>query len=86
MSNQEGRTLAWNELAGTTGLGYNDAFIAFSDLRGWTGTFEDRMIQYLQVDLPSTKTTVPDLEVETAALLGLDSWNSVGYSIKTISP
>lgn len=85
MTNQEGRALAWNELGINSGLGYNDAFMAFSEMRGFQGSFEDRMIQYLQQDIPSDKTTLPDLEMAAAIALGVDSWNSVGYNIKTLT-
>lgn len=48
MINQEGRRLAWAELAGISPAGtYDDVFMAFAASNGWLGTFNDRMTQYL---------------------------------------
>jgi hypothetical protein len=85
MSNQTGREQAWAELAGISMQGYNQTFLIFAATNGWLGTFNDKMIQYLQSITASASNDLPDLERLTAILLGLDSWNSVGYDIITLS-
>lgn len=82
MSKQEGRRKAWAELAGVSeNQPHNDVFMQFAAGLGYAGTFNDRMIRYLQDALPSAAKNLPDLKREAAQFLGLDSWNSVGYEI-----
>lgn len=85
MARQTGREKAWAELAGISMTGYNDVFMQFAASNGWTGTFNDRMIKYLQSITLLTTSNLPDLERKTADLLGLSSWNEVGYEIITLS-
>lgn len=86
MSNQSGRIQAWAELAGINPEGYNQTFLKFCDSQGYAaGSFNERMTTYLQDINASSEASLPSLEAATAELLGVYSWNSVGYSILGLS-
>jgi hypothetical protein len=89
MTNQEGRRLAWIELGGAPEKStYDDAFMIFAASKGWLGTFNDKMIQYLKSLAQSRAVApdvLPDLERAVATSLGYSSWNEVGYDLKILS-
>lgn len=85
MSSQTGREKAWAELAGIPQSGYNDVFMRFSSANGWTGSFNDRMVQYLKSITGSSSNNLPDLQQLVANLLGVGDWDMVGYDIISLS-
>jgi hypothetical protein len=85
MSLQTGREKAWAELAGIPMQGYNQTFRIFATGQGWQGTMMDQMRQYLQSITGSSSTNIPDLQRTVANLLGVVTWNMVGYDIITLS-
>lgn len=85
----DGRKQAWAELAGVSNTGtYNDTFMFFAATKGWTGTFNDRMIQYLRSILgaaPDFEISLPDLQLVVAQVLNHSTWEEVGYDIGLLS-
>ncbi len=85
--NKQGeRELAWTVEAGLPmNTGYQGAQIGAAVFFGFEGgNANEALIYYLQKKLISTNTSIVGLQAETAAALGVPSWNGVGYRISEL--
>lgn len=83
---QAGRIEAWQNTAGVTGRGYEEAFHLCADALGIAAneSTNGRLVLYLQNITNTTLTSLPDLMGETARQLNVDSWNNVGSNIEDL--
>jgi hypothetical protein len=82
MSNQEKRQQSVRTLTGTA-YTYNDDFMAMFTAAGVTsGTFNERLLVWINARLSTAYTTLPDAMKAFAVNQGFTSWNEMG----TFSP
>lgn len=82
---QNERNLAWITEAGLPKqTGYQGAQCGVGQYYGFTGNANELLIQYLQLKLASTNTSIVGLMAETAQEVGATSWNGVGLTILDI--
>ena len=77
-TNQELRQASIRAVTSTTGT-LNEDWIALFDVRAIpAGSFNERMIGYLQGQLVSTETNLPELKDAFAVSQGFEKWDSMG--------
>ena len=86
--NKQGqRNLAWIIEAGLpVNTGYQGAQAGVGMSYGFSGNVNELLIQYLQLKLGSTNSSIVGLQGEMAAAVGASSWNGVGIEIAGINP
>ena len=83
-TNQEAKQASIRTITGTTNT-YNGDWLALFDAASIaSGSFNGRMIAWLQGETGSSKTNINDLQAAYAELLGFDQWNSVNVILDGI--
>lgn len=77
-TNQEAKHISIRTITSTTGTYNEDWIAAFDDDSVAAGTFNERMIGWLQNRLTSSNENLPDLQAEFAIDKGADSWDQLG--------
>jgi len=76
-TNQEGKHASFRSISGTSGS-YNSDWLAAAITLGVTSTnFNEAIIEWLQIRIPSTNTNINELLQEYAEALGFNSWDDV---------
>ena len=82
---QNERNLAWIVEGGLPrNTGYQGAQAGVARGYGFAGNQNELLIQYLQMKLTSTNSSLPGLQAEMAEAVGASSWNGVGIAIAAV--
>jgi len=82
---QNERNLAWIVEGGfPRNTGYQGAQAGVARGYGFAGNQNELLIQYLQMKLTSTNSSLPGLQAEMAEAVGASSWNGVGIAIAAV--
>lgn len=77
-TNQELRQVSIRAVTSTTGTLMEDWLALFTVRSIAAGTFNERMIGYLQGELPSAVVNLPELKQLFADDQSFDNWNAIG--------
>ena len=86
-TNQELRHISVRTATGATSGTYDENWIELFDLAGIpAGTFDERLIGYLQLKLSSSASNLPDLMAAFAQANGVQMWSELGTFDASVGP